>query len=149
MPELESLGWLSSSEVVFALIAVGAVLLMVEVASPGGWIAGIAGVALLAVAGFALLSLPFSWIGLALIAVRPGAVSVRVSTGGSDYGAFGAAGVVSFRGRGTASVRGQDFAGTRRVRRNDSSHVRQPCSGCGTSRARRGNCTRRPETPRW
>ena len=95
MPELESLGWLSSAEVVFALIAVGAVLLMVEVASPGGWIAGIAGAALLAVAGFALLSLPFSWIGLALIAIGLGLFLFEF-TGGSDYGAFGAAGVISF-----------------------------------------------------
>ena len=95
MPELESLGWLSNSEVVFALIAVGAVLLMVEIASPGGWIAGIAGVALLAVAGFALLSLPFSWIGLALIAVGLGLFLFEF-TGGSDYGAFGATGVISF-----------------------------------------------------
>lgn len=95
MPELESLGWLSSAEVVFALIAVGAVLLMVEVASPGGWIAGIAGAALLAVAGLALLSLPFSWIGLALIAIGLGLFLFEF-TGGSDYGAFGAAGVISF-----------------------------------------------------
>ena len=95
MPELESLGWLSNSEVVFALIAVGAVLLMVEIASPGGWIAGIAGVALLAVAGVALLSLPFSWLGLALIAVGLGLFLFEF-TGGSDYGAFGAAGVISF-----------------------------------------------------
>ena len=72
MPELESLSWLSSAEVVFALIAVGTVLLLVEIASPGGWIAGIAGVALLALAGLALLSLPFSWIGLALITIGLG-----------------------------------------------------------------------------
>ena len=84
-----------SSEVVFALIAVGAVLIMVEVASPGGWIAGIVGVALLAVAALALLSLPFSWIGLALIAVGLGLFLFEF-TGGSDYGAFGAAGVISF-----------------------------------------------------
>ena len=95
MPELESLSWLSSAEVVFALIAVGTVLLLVEIASPGGWIAGIAGVALLALAGLALLSLPFSWIGLALITIGLGLFLFEF-TGGSDYGAFGAAGVISF-----------------------------------------------------
>ncbi len=95
MPELESLSWLSSAEVVFALIAVGTVLLLVEIASPGGWIAGIAGVALLALAGLALFSLSFSWIGLALIAIGLGLFLFEF-TGGSDYGVFGAAGVISF-----------------------------------------------------
>ena len=95
MPELESLSWLSNTQVVFALIAVGTVLLLIEVASPGGWFAGIAGVGLIGLAGLALLSLPFSWVGLGLIAIGL-ALFLFEFTGGSDYGVFGAAGVISF-----------------------------------------------------
>ena len=116
MPELESLSWLSSAEVVFALIAVGTVLLLVEIASPGGWIAGIAGVALLALAGLALLSLPFSWIGLALIAIGLGLFLFEFT------GRIGLRGVWGrrcnqLRCRRPASVRRQDRHGIRRVRR--------------------------------
>ncbi len=110
MPELESLSWLSNTQVVFALIAVGTVLLLVEIASPGGWIAGIAGVALLAIAGLALLSLPFSWMGLALIAIGLGLFLFEF-TGGSDYGAFGAAGIISFAIGGLLLFDDRTFAG--------------------------------------
>ena len=95
MPELESLSWLSNTQVVFALIAVGTILLLVEVASPGGWIAGVVGMALIAIAGLALVNLPFNWIGLALIAIGLGLFLFEF-TGGSDYGLFGAAGVLCF-----------------------------------------------------
>ncbi len=95
MPELEPIGWLSSAQAVFILIAVGFVLILVEVTSPGGWIAGIAGVLLLAIAAFALISLPFNWVGLALIAIGL-ALFLFEFSGGSDYGAFGAAGIISF-----------------------------------------------------
>ena len=95
MPELDSLNWLSNIQVVFALIAVGTVLLLVEIASPSGWFAGIAGLALLAIAGLALLNLPFNWIGLALIAGGL-ALFLFEFTGGSEYGVFGTAGVLCF-----------------------------------------------------
>ena len=87
MPELESLSWLSNTEVVFILIAVGFILILVEMSSPGGWIPGIIGVILLGIASLALYSLPFNPIGLALFLVEFNDV---------DKVYFGAAGVVSF-----------------------------------------------------
>ncbi len=95
MPELDSLRWLADTQIVFILIAAGTLLILVEVASPGGWIPGIAGAILLGIAGMALLNLSFSWVGLGLIGVGL-ALFLFEFTGGSDYGSFGAAGIISF-----------------------------------------------------
>ena len=94
MSELGSLPWLADTQVVFVLIAVGTVLVLTEVASPGGWIAGIAGAAMLGIAGLALFSLTFSWVGLALITT--GLALFLMEFNDSDKGAFGVAGVICF-----------------------------------------------------
>ena len=90
MSELGSLSWLANTQIVFILIAAGSVLILVEVASPGGWIAGIVGVILLGLAGLALYGLPFSQVGLALIAI--GFVLFLVEFSDPDKGLFGGAG---------------------------------------------------------
>ncbi len=94
MPELDSLSWLSSAHAVFILLACGVVFILIEMSSPGGWIAGIAGVMMLALAGLSLYGMEFSYVGLALIAV--GFVLFLVELNDPDKGLFGAMGVVSF-----------------------------------------------------
>ena len=94
MPEPDSLSWLNDPNLALVLIAAGIVCILVEMASPGGWIAGIAGAILLALAGVALYGMEFSYVGLALISV--GFVLFLVEFNDPDKGLFGAIGVISF-----------------------------------------------------
>ena len=94
MPELDSLSWLNNAQVALILISAGLVLILVELATPGGWISGIAGALLLALAGLSLYSMEFSWVGLALISV--GFVLFLIEFNDLDKGLFGVVGVICF-----------------------------------------------------
>ena len=91
-----SLEQLATPQAVLILLAVGSILILVEVMSPGGWIAGGVGVALFALAGFALYTpdLEFSWLGLIL--TLAGLAMLIKETADPEQGIFGAAGVVAF-----------------------------------------------------
>ncbi len=67
-PVQRLLRWVASPHIVFILLAVGGVLIIVELLLPGGYVAGVLGVGLLILAFLGLVNLPMNWIGLALIA---------------------------------------------------------------------------------
>ena len=86
-------GWLANPHLVFILLAVGGILLIVELVSPGGWIPGVTGAGLLLLAFVGLGNLPVNWIGLALIG--GGLVLVFIELQAPGWGGFGAAGGIA------------------------------------------------------
>ena len=93
-PVQRLLRWVASPHIVFILLAVGGVLIIVELLLPGGYVAGVLGVGLLILAFLGLVNLPMNWIGLALIAAGLALMFVEMQAPG--WGGFGAAGVVCF-----------------------------------------------------
>ncbi len=59
---------LTDPNIVFLLLTVGVQAVLIEIASPGGWVAGFLGVVCLALAGYGLGFLPVNWFGLIFIA---------------------------------------------------------------------------------
>ena len=92
-PVQRARGWLANPTLVFLLLAVGGILILVEVVSPGGWVAGVSGATLIALAIIGLVSLPVNWIGLILIAAGLGLIFWEVQAPG--WGGFGAAGGIA------------------------------------------------------
>ena len=86
-------GWLANPTLVFLLLAAGGVLILVEAISPGGWVAGVSGATLIALAIIGLVSLPVNWIGLILIAAGLGLIFWELQAPG--WGGFGAAGGIA------------------------------------------------------
>ena len=68
------LSWLSNPTIVFLLLIAGGLLILIETAAPGGWIAGATGGALIALAAPGLITLPLNWLGLAAIAIGFGLI---------------------------------------------------------------------------
>lgn len=86
--------WLSNPRVVFILLAIGAILIIIELASPGGFAAGfVGGVALLgAIAG--MFNLPVNWLALILMLLGMGLFAAELHAPG--WGGFGIAGAACF-----------------------------------------------------
>ncbi len=61
------LGLLTNPNVVFLLLSLGPLLLLVELSSPGGWVAGFLGVVCLALAFYGLGVLPVNWFGMVFV----------------------------------------------------------------------------------
>lgn len=61
------LGLLTNPNVVFLLLAIGAQAILIELSSPGGWVAGFIGVVSLALAFYGLGVLPVNWFGIVFI----------------------------------------------------------------------------------
>ncbi len=80
--------------VVFILLAIGVQAILIEIASPGGWIAGFAGAVCLALAAYGLGVLPVNWFGfvILLLAFVLFILDIKAHT----HGALTAAGVGSF-----------------------------------------------------
>ena len=93
-PVQRVLQFLANPTLVFILIALGAVLILLEIFIPGGWVAGILGAGLLILAFLGLGSLPVNWIGLVLIGA--GLVLFFVELQAPGWGGFGLAGGISF-----------------------------------------------------
>ncbi len=87
-------GWLANPHLVFILFAVGGILIIVELVSPGGWIPGAVGLGLLLLAFVGIGNLPVNWIGLALMG--GGLVLLFVELQAPGWGGFGAAGGIAF-----------------------------------------------------
>lgn len=85
---------LSDPNVAYLLLTLGMYGLIYELANPGSWIPGVAGVVALVVALYALGTLSVNWAGVALIALAFGlfAADVLVTTG---HGGLTAAGVLT------------------------------------------------------
>lgn len=86
--------WVSNPRVVFILLAIGAILIVIELASPGGFAAGfVGGVVLLgAIAG--MFNLPVNWLALILMLLGMGLFAAELHAPG--WGGFGIAGAACF-----------------------------------------------------
>jgi membrane-bound serine protease (ClpP class) len=65
----EILGILTNPNIVFLLLAVGAQAILIELSSPGGWVAGFTGIVCLALAFYGLGVLPVNWFGIVFILI--------------------------------------------------------------------------------
>ena len=93
-PVQRFLKWLANPHLVFVMLAAGGILILIEMISPGGWVAGIIGAGLLVLAFLGMGSLPVNWVGLVLIGV--GLVLFFMELQAPGWGGFGVAGGVSF-----------------------------------------------------
>ena len=60
---------LTNPSIVFILLSVGVQSILIEISSPGGWVAGFIGACCLALAGYGIGVLPVNWFGLLFIAI--------------------------------------------------------------------------------
>lgn len=88
------LGFLINPNVVFLLLTIGVQAILIELSSPGGWVAGFIGLVCMLLAIYGMGVLPVNWFGLIflLIAFVFFIVDVKAPT----HGALTAAGVGSF-----------------------------------------------------
>jgi membrane-bound serine protease (ClpP class) len=85
---------LTNANIVFLLLSIGVQAILIEISSPGGWVAGFIGAICLALAAYGLGFLPVNWFGLffLLMAFVLFIVDVKAPT----HGGLTAAGVISF-----------------------------------------------------
>ena len=88
------LGTLTNPNIVFLLMAIGVQAILIEISSPGGWVAGFVGVMSLALGAFGLGVLPVNWAGL--IFLTTAFVLFILDIKAPTHGALTAAGVASF-----------------------------------------------------
>ena len=88
------LGMLTNPNIVFLLMAIGVQSILIEISSPGGWVAGFIGVVSLALGAFGLGVLPVNWAGL--IFLLTAVVLFILEIKATSHGALTAAGVASF-----------------------------------------------------
>jgi membrane-bound serine protease (ClpP class) len=85
---------LTNPNIVFLLLSVGVQAILIEISSPGGWIAGFIGVVCLALGTYGLGVLPVNWFGL--IFVLTSFVLFILEIKAPTHGALTVAGLVSF-----------------------------------------------------
>jgi membrane-bound serine protease (ClpP class) len=88
------LGMLTNPNIVFLLMAIGVQAILIEISSPGGWVAGFIGVVSLAIGALGLGVLPVNWLGL--VFVLTAFVLFILEIKAPTHGALTAAGVGSF-----------------------------------------------------
>lgn len=82
---------LTNPNIVFLLLTIGVQAVLIELSSPGGWIAGVIGVVCLALAIYGLGILPVNWFGLVFLAVA--FVLFVLDIKAATHGALTAAGI--------------------------------------------------------
>jgi membrane-bound serine protease (ClpP class) len=87
------LATLTNPNIVFLLLTIGVQAILIEISSPGGWIAGFIGVVCLALATYGLGILPVNWFGLIFLATA--FVLFLLDIKAPTHGALTAAGVGS------------------------------------------------------
>ena len=87
------LGVLTNPNIVFLLLTVGVQAILIELSSPGGWIAGFIGAVCLALAAYGLGVLPVNWFGLIFLAIA--FVLFVLDIKAPTHGALTVAGVAS------------------------------------------------------
>jgi membrane-bound serine protease (ClpP class) len=87
------LNLLTNPNVVYTLLSLGSILIVTEVSTPGGWVAGTLGVVCLALAFFGLGVLPVNWFGLIFIGLA--LVLFVLDLGAPSHGALTLAAIVS------------------------------------------------------
>jgi membrane-bound serine protease (ClpP class) len=60
---------LTNPSIVFILLSVGVQAILIEISSPGGWVAGFIGACCLALAAYGIGVLPVNWFGLVFIVI--------------------------------------------------------------------------------
>ena len=85
---------LTDSNVVFLLLSIGVQAILIELSSPGGWVAGFIGVVCLSLAVYGMGVLPVNWFGLIFLATA--FVLFVLDIKAAAHGALTAAGVGSF-----------------------------------------------------
>ncbi len=88
------LGTLIDPNIVFLLLTLGVNALLIELSSPGGWVAGFIGVVCLALAGYGLDILPVNWFGLVFLLAA--FVLFILDIKAPTHGALTAVGIASF-----------------------------------------------------
>jgi membrane-bound serine protease (ClpP class) len=87
------LNTLTNPNIVFLLLTIGVQAILIEISSPGGWIAGFIGVVSLALATYGLGVLPVNWFGLIFLATA--FVLFILDIKAPTHGALTAAGIAS------------------------------------------------------
>jgi membrane-bound serine protease (ClpP class) len=90
----EFLQVLTNPNIVFLLITVGVQAILIEISSPGGWVAGFIGVVCLALGTYGLGILPVNWFGLVFLLTA--FVLFFLDIKAPTHGALTVAGVASF-----------------------------------------------------
>ncbi|MCK5054698.1 MAG: hypothetical protein KAR65_10480, partial [Anaerolineales bacterium] len=85
---------LTNPNIVFLLLSVGVQAILIEISSPGGWIAGFIGIVCLALGTYGLGVLPVNWFGL--IFVLTSFVLFILEIKAPTHGALTVAGLTSF-----------------------------------------------------
>jgi membrane-bound serine protease (ClpP class) len=88
------LGLLTNPNIVFLLLSIGVQALLIELSSPGGWVAGFFGVVLLALAIYGLGILPVNWFGIVFLILA--FVLFILDIKAPTHGALTIAGTASF-----------------------------------------------------
>jgi membrane-bound serine protease (ClpP class) len=89
----ELLAVLTNPNIVFILLSIGVQAILIELSSPGGWVAGFIGVVALALAAYGLGVLPVNWFGLIFLALA--FVLFVLDLKAPTHGALTAAGIGS------------------------------------------------------
>ena len=90
----ELLTMLTNPNIVFLLLTIGVQAILIEIGSPGGWVAGFLGVVSLSLAAYGLGILPVNWFGLVFIATA--FVLFFLDVKAPTHGALTTAGIASF-----------------------------------------------------
>lgn len=90
----EILGMLTNPNIVFILLSIGVQAILIEISSPGGWVAGTIGVILMALAIYGLGILPVNWFGIVFLIVA--FVLFILDIKAPTHGALTAVGTASF-----------------------------------------------------
>lgn len=85
---------LTNPNIVFLLLALGIQAVLIEISSPGGWVAGFIGVVSLALGAYGLGILPVNWFGLIFLVTA--FVLFVLDVKAPTHGALTAAGLISF-----------------------------------------------------
>jgi membrane-bound serine protease (ClpP class) len=88
------LGALTNPNIVFLLLALGVQAILIELSSPGGWVAGFVGISALALGAYGLGILPVNWFGLVFLGTS--FVLFVLDLKAPTHGALTAAGLASF-----------------------------------------------------
>ncbi|MDL1910775.1 nodulation protein NfeD [Chloroflexi bacterium CFX6] len=85
---------LTNPNIVFLLLAIGVQAVLIEISSPGGWVAGFIGVVCLTLAVYGMGVLPINWFGVIFLIIA--FVLFILDIKAPTHGALTAAGVASF-----------------------------------------------------
>ncbi|MFZ5691748.1 MAG: NfeD family protein [Pseudomonadota bacterium] len=93
-PHARLLEWIANPDAAFVLLLIGIYALLLEVATPGGFLAGLVGVVCLALAAIALSALPVQYGALALLLAGIALMTAEAFTPG--FGVLGLLGFAAF-----------------------------------------------------